>query len=67
MELLQKAIEKVPETVKEILKCAKAKCALDNNNIETASNHLSLVDCEACNNDSEEDFNFLLNQIDMKF
>jgi len=60
MNLLQKATEKAPPTVKEILKCAKAKCALDNNDFETAYNHLSSVDCEMCGNDPDEDFSFTI-------
>ena len=66
-KLRQKTKEKDPATVKKFSKSKQEKRFLDNNYIETANNHLSLVDCEACNNDSEEDLKFIINKIEIKF
>jgi hypothetical protein len=44
MSLLRKACKKAPTTVKEVLKCSLAKCALDHGDVQTCKQYLEQVD-----------------------
>jgi len=54
--LLQAALEKAPVSVKEVLKCSLAKCALDHGDIKASHHYLELVNEDIRGEDPLSDF-----------
>jgi hypothetical protein len=59
MRLLNSAMQKAPVTVKEVLKCSLAKCALDHGDVIESKKYIDSVDTNIKESDSCIDFSLI--------